>query len=113
MDHPDLARLLGQKIRQLRQEQGLSLAQLAHGIEPQITRFHLSHIERGTRVPSLKVLAALAEQLDVYPFELLLFEEQEGEMVAIVDRVKVLPPAEQRGLLRLLDEKTEAGDSKK
>lgn len=113
MDHQDLALLLGQKIRQLRQEQGLSLAQLAHGIEPQITRFHLSHIERGARVPSLKVLAALAEQLDVYPFELLLFEEENGDLVKIVNRAKVLPPAGRRELLRLLDEKTGAGDSKK
>ena len=111
MDHQDLAHLLGQKIRQLRQEQGLSLAQLAHGIEPQITRFHLSHIERGARMPSLKVLAALAEQLDVGTFELLLFEEEEGELVEIVERVKVLPPAGQQELLRHLDGKTETGDS--
>ena len=111
MEHQDLAGLLGKKVRQLRQEQGLSLSQLAHGIEPQITRFHLSHVERGTRLPSLRILAALAERLGVEPFELLLFEQEEGDLVAIVDRVKVLPPAEQRKVLRYL--KRRAGDSKK
>lgn len=102
---------MGARIRQLRQERGLSLAQLAHSLEPQITRFHLSHIELGDRMPSLRVIAALADGLDVGPFELLLFEQEEGDLVEIVDRVKMLPPAEQQEILRLLNERAGAGDS--
>ena len=108
MEHQDLARLLGQKIRQLRQEQGLSLAELAYEIEPQITRFHLSHVERGTRFPSIRILKELADRLGVETFELFLFE---GELSVIVSLVKLLPPKERRALLRSLKEGSGGGGS--
>lgn len=88
-DTTKLAKELGKRIRQLRKEKGLSLAQLAYEAEPQLTRFHLSHIERGTRFPSVVVLFGLAERLEVEVFELFLLGE--GERTLIAELVRLVP----------------------
>ena len=51
---------LGEKIRQARQEAGLSQRQLCDG---EITRNMLSQIEHGTAKPSMKTLTFLASRL--------------------------------------------------
>lgn len=51
---------VGQRIRRLRVEQGLSQRDLA---EPGVTYSYLSRVEAGTRQPSEMALRALAEKL--------------------------------------------------
>ena len=96
-----LAKKIGRRIRQLRRERGLSLAELAFESEPDMTRFHLSHIERGTRLPSVRVLFGLAERLDVEPFELLLVDD--AGRAQITEMVRQLPGSRADDLRRALD----------
>jgi transcriptional regulator with XRE-family HTH domain len=60
--HVDDPVAVGRRIRQRRQELGLSLRQIAG---PGCSPGYLSRIERGQRVPSVSVMADLAGKLDV------------------------------------------------
>jgi transcriptional regulator with XRE-family HTH domain len=60
---------LGQHIRRLRRERGMTLEQLASLAG--ISASHLSRLERGQTQPSFKVAAALANHLGVAPSDLL------------------------------------------
>jgi len=64
--HPDAAaeESIGQRIRRLRLERGLSQRELA---EPGISYAYLSRIEAGQRAPSLKALRIVARKLGVTP----------------------------------------------
>ena len=66
MRHPDAAaeESIGQRIRRLRLERGLSQRELA---EPGISYAYLSRIEAGQRAPSLKALRIVARKLGVTP----------------------------------------------
>lgn len=59
----DLVLLLGQNVRRLRTEQGLSQEELA--FRAGMKRSYLSDLERGTRNPSVRALGRLAEALEV------------------------------------------------
>ena len=63
---------IGQKIRELRREKGMTQARLAEGM---ITRNMLSLIESEKVNPSLETLCFLAEKLEVSPAELLAASE--------------------------------------
>lgn len=54
----------GKQLRKLRQEQGISQAQLAGGM---ISPGYLSRLESGTRPPTPRIVAHLAERLGVHP----------------------------------------------
>jgi transcriptional regulator with XRE-family HTH domain len=73
---PEVAsRLLGLRLRAVRADRALTLAEVAEASG--VTSGHLSHIERGIRLPSLGTLLALARTYellvtdlldDLYPF---------------------------------------------
>ena len=71
MDAPAkrLALELGQRLRRHREDRGITQAAVAEavGIEPDT----VGRLERGLRLPSLSVLAKLAETLDVAVVDLL------------------------------------------
>ena len=54
---------LGQRIRDLRRKRGLTQEQLAELADLSVP--YISHLERGTKTPSLAVLVRLADSLDV------------------------------------------------
>ena len=58
---------IGQRLRRLRQERGLSQRELS---EPGISYAYVSRIEAGVRNPSEKALRALAPKLGVTPLYL-------------------------------------------
>jgi ribosome-binding protein aMBF1 (putative translation factor) len=58
---------VGERIRRLREERGLSQRELA---EPGVSYAYLSRIEVGQRVPSEKALRKLAAKLGVTPLYL-------------------------------------------
>jgi transcriptional regulator with XRE-family HTH domain len=60
--HVDNAAQVGARLREARTERGLRLRDLAF---PGCSVGYLSHIERGARIPSLQVLRALADRLDL------------------------------------------------
>ena len=65
----DLVQLLGENVRTLRKEKGLSQEELA--FQAGMKRSYLSDLERGTRNPSVRALGRLAEALQVHPTELI------------------------------------------
>lgn len=54
---------IGRRIRKARLAKGLTQEQLAEKIEVGVT--HLSHIETGNTIPSMKVFIAIVNTLDV------------------------------------------------
>lgn len=68
----DIKKKLGERIKYLRHEKKFTQEEFAEkiNIEPQ----SLSNIERGKFSPSIETLQKIAFVLDVYPFELYLFE---------------------------------------
>ncbi len=62
------ARWFGTTVRRLREERGLTQAQLAEAAELSAT--YLGIIERGENVPTLTVILQLATALDLHPMEL-------------------------------------------
>lgn len=62
MDRNDGARAIGERIRQLREAQGLSQRQLSL---PGVTASYISRVEKGDRFPSVRVLRGLAPKLGV------------------------------------------------
>lgn len=96
--------LVGARVRALRKRQSLSAEKLAEraGIDPT----YLGGIERGTRNPSLRVLARLAKALHVDPPALLDIHEGADEdtlRAEALARVKGLSVERLRLMLRLLD----------
>lgn len=61
MDHSDLLKRIGARIRQRRKELGLTQAELA-GAE--FSKSLVSQIEKGRTAPSIETLERLAERLD-------------------------------------------------
>jgi transcriptional regulator with XRE-family HTH domain len=59
-DH-DLARKLGARIRQLREEVGLTQEKLAWDCD--LSKGYMSRVEAGRHVPALEVLARIADRL--------------------------------------------------
>ena len=62
MDRSEEAKVIGERLRQLREARGLSQRQLA---EPGVTAAYISRIERGDRLPSVRALRKLAPKLEV------------------------------------------------
>jgi transcriptional regulator with XRE-family HTH domain len=74
---PDkLALEVGQRIRKLRQEEGLTIEQLADRSEIG-SKGHLSNMERGLVRPNIQTLKQVAEGLGVLPLDLLTFPKQD------------------------------------
>src|SRR3954452_14175913 len=107
---------IGQRLRRLRLERGLSQRELS---EPGVSYAYISRIEGGARRPSVKALRMLARKLGVSADYLETGSEirdTEERELRIADAELELRLAEdteqaQRKLERLLDEAVEAGDS--
>lgn len=65
---------LGEKIRKLRKEKGITQEKLAEAIK--ISRTHMGHIEQGRKTPSLKVLEKLSRALKIPLPELFTFKNR-------------------------------------
>ncbi|MGE3975302.1 MAG: helix-turn-helix domain-containing protein [Bdellovibrionales bacterium] len=59
----DLAKRLGKRITTVRKKRGMTSEKLAY--ENDVSKGYLSDIESGKRLPSLRMLAKLAEALSV------------------------------------------------
>ena len=60
---PMIEEKVGQKIKQIRNEKGLSQEKLA--LKAEIDRTYLAGVEQGKRNPSLKSLEKIVEALDI------------------------------------------------
>ncbi len=68
----DLVQLLGENVRRIRKERGLSQEELA--FRAGMKRSYVSDLERGTRNPTVRALGRLADALGTNAVELLLQE---------------------------------------
>lgn len=78
---------LGNEIRQLRRKRGFTQEKLAELADLSVP--YVSHLERGTKKPSLAVLVRLAESLDVTA-DRLLSGNQEKDMAVFFPEVQEL-----------------------
>jgi transcriptional regulator with XRE-family HTH domain len=81
--------LIGRRIRRLRQEVGMTMEKLAYESELG-SKGHLSNIERGLVVVTVKTVRTIARGLGVHPMDLLAFPE-DGLREAVVDASRRVP----------------------
>lgn len=60
-----LARAIGRRIRELREERGWDQVDLEAAIDSKVGRTTISNFETGVRLPSLRTLLCVAEAFDV------------------------------------------------
>lgn len=90
---PDpLALRIGQRIRNLRQQAGLSLEKLAYESELG-SKGHLSDLERGLTRPTITTLQAVADRLGVALLDLVSFPE-DGARERLVEALRAVPDPE-------------------
>ncbi len=101
---PDpLAARIGARIRELRQEAGLTLEKLAYESDVGSKGF-LSDVEKGLARPTVETLAAIATRLEVRLLDLVTFP-QHDERQQLVDQTRHLT----KGTIRRLLRETERG----
>lgn len=79
-----LARLVGARVRELREDRSWRQSDLVAHCEEAITDSTLSFVENGQRALSLETLAVIAKALEVHPAVLLLDPASPSEEVALV-----------------------------
>ena len=96
---PDpLAARIGARIRELRQEAGLTLEKLAYESEVGSKGF-LSDVEKGLARPTVETLAAIAERLDVRLLDLVTFPDEDDRQ-RLVDQTRRMTKGAIRRLLK-------------
>lgn len=86
---PDsLALAVGQRIREIRQEAGLTIQELAETSELG-SKGHLSNMERGLVRPNIHTLKQVADGLGVHPIDLLTFPK-DGIRARLIDLTRHL-----------------------
>ena len=87
---PDpLATRVACRIRALRQEKGLTLTALAGVAE--LSKGHLSSVERGLVMVDIRTLQRLADGLGVKLYNLLIFPDEDS-LQALIDALRHAPP---------------------
>lgn len=107
LSKPDpVASKIGRRIRQLREEAGLTREKLAYeaGLK---SKSHLSGLEKGLVRPTLSTLTMLSERLEVDLLDLLTFPEESHrqELIALTLKMK---PGTIRKLLSEAKQRTSA-----
>jgi transcriptional regulator with XRE-family HTH domain len=98
---PDkLALEVGQRIRTLRQEEGLTIEQLADQSEIG-SKGHLSNMERGLVRPNIQTLKQVADGLGVLPLDLLTFPKRDLRQ-RVIELTRTLSARQLTRLLREL-----------
>ncbi len=92
------AKAVGQRIRQLRSERGLTAERLAFESDL-ASKGYLSDIEKGRASPSLRTLQVIADYLEVLLVDLFTFPERDDRQ-ALIDRSRWLSAGSVRKLLR-------------
>jgi transcriptional regulator with XRE-family HTH domain len=94
---------VGQRIRLLRQQRGLSIESLAH--ESDLHPSYLSQVERGVKLPSLKSVHKLSAGLGITPACLLsVYDEEQRPLLAaeIQDLTQDRPAEELTEIITIL-----------
>jgi transcriptional regulator with XRE-family HTH domain len=101
---PDaLSLAIGARIRQLRDEMGLTMEQLAYESELS-SKGHLSNIERGLVRPTAHTLGVLAERLGVEIGDLVNFPDEAGDRGRLFELTRRMAAPRVRTLLHEAEE---------
>lgn len=96
--------LFGRKVRAVRESIHLSREVAAE--KSQITANYLGEVERGEKWPSLEVICAIANALNVPPSVFFDFEAQETDTETLIERIRRIvenrSTGEQQQALRIL-----------
>lgn len=99
---PDpLAKLVGARVRQLREEAGLTIEKLAYESDLG-SKGHLSSIEKGLVVPTIKTLKVLADRLGVLPLDLMTLPDEDDRQ-RLVERTRSMTRVSIRKLLKTIE----------
>ena len=97
------AKMVGSRIRDVRQQRGLTQAELAQMINMSLK--HISAIECGIRVPSLETLTVIANELQIDANTLLqdsLKVSTQIESSVLWEQISSLSPQKQKKILRMV-----------
>jgi transcriptional regulator with XRE-family HTH domain len=109
----EIAKQIGENIRQLRKQRGLSQEQLA--LHAEINPSYMGQVERGEKNPTIDVLSKISQALDL-PLEQLVHtganeepgaadgEDEEGYAYKIAHQIKGLTLKDQESAYRLIKE---------
>lgn len=84
---------IGERIRQLRKEKSMSLSKLARASD--MSRGHLSDLERGKVMMTIGTLGSIACGLELPPFMIMLVPKDDPE-VAVIDHAFALAGGDPR-----------------
>lgn len=101
-DEQRLARLVGRRIRELREQRGWDQADVAAAVGEQFSRSAISNFETGARLPSLRTLLRLAETFDI-ELPLLLLDRHANLAHRVAEAVLRARPTKLAEIAELLD----------
>ena len=84
----DLALEVGQRIRELRENEGMTIQQLAETSEIG-SKGHISNMERGLVRPNIQTLKQVADGLGVLPLDLMTFPKRDVRQ-KLIDMTRAL-----------------------
>ena len=105
IERSELAARVGQKVRALRKQRGLSLEELA--LKCEMNAAFLGHVERGMRCPTIYTIEKISVGLGVSLAELFaedsMQEKNTAELQHLSDILGQLTPEQAKGVVRLVD----------
>lgn len=96
----ELALEVGKRIREIREDRGMTIQQLAETSEIG-SKGHLSNMERGLVRPNIQTLKQVADGLDVLPLDLVTFPKRDLRQ-RLVDMTRRLRRTRIAELLRMV-----------
>lgn len=100
----DLKVVIGERLKRIRKEKGLTQKELAGRIKGKIDYTYIGKIERGEQLPSLKILKKISEGLSV-PLSYFFVEKEVADLLGMVpEELKEIAANEgKRAILRRLE----------
>lgn len=102
----DVSKIIGDRIRIIRNSKGLSIEELAHRAD--ISNTHLGAVERGDRSPTVEMLGKIVIALDT-SFEELFSDlpmpnsENDTVLTLLINRLNTLNVSEQKVILDIIE----------
>ena len=106
----DLALKVGQRIRELREDNGMTIQQLAETSEIG-SKGHISNMERGLVRPNIQTLKQVADGLGVLPLDLMTFPKLDLRQ-KLIDLTRAVSRVKIGELIRLLTRSSRAASKK-
>ncbi|MDF2872066.1 MAG: sinR 6 [Anaerocolumna sp.] len=102
----DVSKIIGDRIRIIRNSKGLSIEELAHRAD--ISNTHLGAVERGDRSPTVEMLGKIIVALDTSFAELfndlpMPNSENDTVLTLLINRLNTLNVSEQKIILDIIE----------